>query len=62
MPENRDFAVPDNIVIPFVRAPFSWDAQHATMCLDISGVRLSRYIGLSRYLRVIEIKIIEFFI
>ena len=27
-----------------------------------SGVRLSRYIGLSRYLRLIKIKIIQFFI
>ena len=32
--ENRDFAVPLNILTPFVCVLFSWAAQHTTVCLD----------------------------
>ena len=35
MHENHDFVVPVNILTPFVRALFSWDARHTTGCLDI---------------------------
>ena len=35
MPKNRDFVVPINILTPFAHTPFSWAAQHTTMCLDI---------------------------
>jgi len=35
MRENRDFVVPVNILTPFACAPFSWAAQHTTVCLDI---------------------------
>ena len=34
MRENSDFVVPVNILTPFVHAPFSWAAQHTTVCLD----------------------------
>ena len=34
MRENLDFVVPVNILTPFAHAPFSWAAQHTTVCLD----------------------------
>jgi len=34
MRENCKFIIPVNILNPFVRAPFSWTAQHTIMCLD----------------------------
>ena len=37
MHENRDLVVPVNIHVlpPFVCTPFSWAAQHTTVCLDV---------------------------
>ena len=34
MCENHNFVVPVNILAPFVHVPFSWSAQHTTVCLD----------------------------
>ena len=33
MRENREFVVPVNILTLFACAPFSWSAQHTTVCL-----------------------------
>ena len=34
MRENHDFVVPVNILTSFAHTPFSWAAQHTTVCLD----------------------------
>ena len=39
MHENRDFVVSVNAFTPFVRTPFSWAAQHTTVCLDTGTER-----------------------
>jgi len=33
MHENSKFVGPVNILTPFARDPFSWVAQHTTLCL-----------------------------
>ena len=43
MCENRDFVVPVNILTPFARAPFSWAAQHTTVCLDITDALIIQH-------------------
>ena len=35
MHENCDFIFPINMLTPFGCTPFSWAAQHTTVCLDV---------------------------